>query len=200
MSANASSNLDAALNGSDTFPYDPLSAVTLFFASARNQITTGSAVLPAVMAAMNPILGQASVEHTAQFLAASSNNPLALANAQKCPQCLAQPFAMAQQDLIHFDVPVALGTTMVGLVFLLTFAFSVFQILRASGVLVGSRLAIRPTLYFRTVVALLSYLFIALMFTLVNLAFGVPMSRSYLGRGGFVVYWLLNTCTMGAGT
>jgi hypothetical protein len=37
-----------------------------------------------------------------------------------------------------------------------------------------------------------------LSYTLVNLAFGVPMSRRF-GHGGFVVYWLLNTCTMGAG-
>jgi hypothetical protein len=37
-----------------------------------------------------------------------------------------------------------------------------------------------------------------LSYTLVNLAFGVPMSRRF-GHGGFMVYWLLNTCTMGAG-
>ena len=38
----------------------------------------------------------------------------------------------------------------------------------------------------------------SLWYSLINLAFGIPMNR-FLGRGGFVVFWMLNWCTMGAG-
>jgi len=81
---------------------------------------------------------------------------------------------------------------------LLTFAFTVFQITRSSAVMVGSKLNLRSTLIFRVVVSLVAYLVISRWCTLINLAFGVSTQR-FLGRRGFVVLWLLNMCTMGAG-
>lgn len=80
---------------------------------------------------------------------------------------------------------------------LLTFAFSVFLILRASAVVVGERLDLRSMLIFRTVVALLAYLVFGLWYTLITYAFGVPMHQVG-GRGGFLVLWLLNFCAMSA--
>ncbi len=81
---------------------------------------------------------------------------------------------------------------------LLTFTFSIFQILRVTGLTIGGHLRLTSALIFRTISSLSAYLIMGLSYTLVNLAFGVPMSRRF-GHGGFVVYWLLNTCTMGAG-
>ncbi|KAK3173516.1 hypothetical protein OEA41_006846 [Lepraria neglecta] len=197
VSPNASSALDDALD-TGFASYDPLSTITLFFASGRNQITANSKVVPAILAVINPILTKASIQHTAAFLGPNTGNITALATAERCPQCLASPFAIRQIDLRPFDVAPATGTTMVGMIFLLTFAFSIFQILRTTGVIVGSKLNLRSALLFRTTTALLAYFFISLWYTLINLAFGVPMGR-FLGKGGFVVFWMLNWCTMGAG-
>jgi len=199
--------------------YNPLSASTLFFASGRNQITASSKVVPGILATINPILTKASLIHAFTFLGGVSSNQTALITAQQCPQCLSSPDALNQTDLRVFDIQAATGTTMVGMIFvrgpilpfvspykcglltktqLLTFAFTVFQITRSSAVMVGSKLNLRSTLDFRVVVSLLTYLVISLWYTLINLAFGVPTQR-FLGRGGFVVFWLLNMCTMGAG-
>lgn len=81
---------------------------------------------------------------------------------------------------------------------LLTFTFSIFNILHVTGQVIGDVLKISSALLFRTIASFLSYFALALTYTLVNLAFGVPMDRKF-GQGGFVVYWLLNTFTMGAG-
>ncbi len=81
---------------------------------------------------------------------------------------------------------------------LLTFTFSIFQILHVAATLIGGEMKLSTTLIFRAVASLGSYLIIALSYTLINLAFGVPMDRVF-GGGGFVIYWMLNTCTMGAG-
>ena len=91
---------------------------------------------------------------------------------------------------------------MVGMIFLLTFAFSVFNILRASGMTVaGAQLRVRDTLVLRTVMALAAYFVLALWSALINLAFGVPMNYGREGRGGgrgFVVFWMLSWFTMAA--
>ena len=70
--------------------------------------------------------------------------------------------------------------------------------LRDIAIAVGPELRLKSALIFRTVASLSSYLLMALSYTLVNLAFGIPMERRF-GRAGPVLYWMLNTCTMGAG-
>ena len=211
VSPSASSSLEAALS-SGLASYNPLSTITLYFASGRNQITANSKVIPAILAVINPILTKAAIQHTATFLGANTANATALTTAERCPQCLAAPFAIDQIDLRPFDVAPATGTTMVGMIFvriphpkylpflpyihssdvsvrlqLLTFAFSIFQILRTTGTIIGSKLDLRSALLFRTTIALLSYLFMSLWYSLINLAFGIPMNR-FLGRGGFVSF------------
>lgn len=81
---------------------------------------------------------------------------------------------------------------------LLTFTFSIFNILHVTGQVIGDVLRFSSAILFRSVASFLAYFMLALTYTLVNLAFGVPMDRTF-GRGGFVLYWLLNTFTMGAG-
>ena len=81
---------------------------------------------------------------------------------------------------------------------LLTFTFSIFNILHVTGQVIGDVLRFSSAILFRSVASFLAYFILALTYTLVNLAFGVPMDGTF-GHGGFVVYWLLNTFTMGAG-
>lgn len=116
VSPNASSSLDAALS-TGLASYNPLSTTTLYFASGRNQITTNSKVIPAILAVINPILTKAAIQHTAAFLGANTANTTALTAAERCPQCLAAPFAISEIDLRPFDVAPATGTTMVGMIF-----------------------------------------------------------------------------------
>lgn len=97
--------------------YSPISAVTLFYASARNQITVNSHVVPSILGVVNPLFSIAGTKSTTQFLAQNSGNQSALAPALKCPQCLAVSYAMASVDLVPFDSATAQGSTMVGLIF-----------------------------------------------------------------------------------
>lgn len=105
---------------------------------------------------------------------------------------------VGHQDLSPSFLPCIYASNTPASFQLLTFAFSIFQILRTTGTIIGSKLDLRSALLFRTTIALLAYLFMSLWYTLINLAFGIPMNR-FLGRGGFVVFWMLNWCTMGAG-
>ena len=148
-----------------------------------------------MLAVINPLVTQAAIAHTAQFLSINSGNTTAMNLVKACPQCLATPFALTQKDIVPFDSAPATGI-MVGMIFLLTFAFGVFNILRTSGLVVGAKLKIRDVLIFRTVISLMSYFLISLWYTLLNLAFGLPMNGWRSQGQGFMAYWMLNLCTM----
>ena len=97
--------------------YNPLDAVTLYYASGRQQMTVLSAIVPNVGATLAPILSGAGAASVARFLAAAQNNGAALNAAQQCPQCLASPFAVRQVDLVPFSSPMAVGSVTIGLIF-----------------------------------------------------------------------------------
>ncbi|KAF2728008.1 hypothetical protein EJ04DRAFT_557036 [Polyplosphaeria fusca] len=198
VSADASANLMEALQqGNET--YNPLSAVTLFFASARNQVLTGSVAIPAIMGTVNPILAQIAANSTATYLASIANDTSALTRALRCPQCLSSPLAIQSVDLIPFNNPQAFGLLNTGCIFLLTFTFNVFIILRGTAETYGHILSLPSHLAFRTLASSTSYLFLSLTYTLIILAFSVPLTAHFSSRGaGFMVLWMLNWFTMGA--
>ena len=97
--------------------YDPTTAITLFYASARNQITVNSHVVPAVLSAVNPVLSAVAINNTASFLRMNINDTSALETALRCPQCLTVPFVLKTVDLVPFDSATATGSVMVGMIF-----------------------------------------------------------------------------------
>jgi hypothetical protein len=115
ISANASSALREALQQGDP-SYDPMSAVTLYYASARNQVTTLAVAVPAAISLANRILSDVAVTSTASFLqsAVTASDVDSLSTALRCPQCLAFPFAVKQVDLIPFSSAAAFGTLNTG--------------------------------------------------------------------------------------
>jgi hypothetical protein len=112
----ATSNLQLALR-TGSASYNPLSALTIYTASARNQITTNSKVTPAILAVINPLLAEFGAESTGTFLGSHAGNATAVQTALRCRGCLSSPYAAQQVDLLPFDVPEAVGSTMVGMIF-----------------------------------------------------------------------------------
>jgi hypothetical protein len=115
ISPSASSKLQEALLQGDA-SYDPLSAATLYFASARNQITTGAVTLPPLMGLVTAIVSKIAVNTTASYLQSQSDGRIPK-SALQCPQCLVSPFAVKQIDLIPFTPTVSFGTLNTGLIF-----------------------------------------------------------------------------------
>lgn len=116
VSASASSSLSNALAVGNAL-YDPTNAITLFYASARNQITVNSHVVPAVLSTINPVLSAVAINNTASFLRMNINDTSALETALRCPQCLTVPFVLKTIDLVPFDSATATGSVMVGMIF-----------------------------------------------------------------------------------
>jgi hypothetical protein len=66
-------------------------------------------------------------------------------------------------------------------------------------VVTGSSLNLRSIFLFRFVVGLCTYTVMALVYSLINLAFHIPMDGYFSQGVGFMVFWMLNTCTILAG-
>ncbi|KAH7392386.1 hypothetical protein DE146DRAFT_766661 [Phaeosphaeria sp. MPI-PUGE-AT-0046c] len=194
ISRNASANLQKALEEGDG-RYDPSTAATLYFTSARNQVTTLSLTVPAIVDLANNIVAQIALNMSATYLesaAPMTNIP--------CPRCLVEPFAIRQTDLIPFSSTIALGPLSTGLIFLLTFTFQFFTILRAGASTHGHLFTLPSTLTLRTCSSLSTYLFLSLCYTLVLLAFSLPLTGHFSSRPshGFMALWMLNFLTMAA--
>jgi hypothetical protein len=96
VSPNASTSLTDALSVGDA-AYDPYSSVMIYYATARQQVTTNDYVLATLL----PIVE--GISHTASFLSSIADNPTALSTSLICPQCLATPFSFTKVDLIPFS-------------------------------------------------------------------------------------------------
>jgi hypothetical protein len=114
VSSNASSNLDTAREQGNS-AYNPQSAMTLYFTSARNQVTTLSLTIPTIMGLTNEIISKVTINTTASYL--QSNAKGIRPGALDCPQCLTTPFGIRQIDLIPFTPAVAFGTLNTGMIF-----------------------------------------------------------------------------------
>lgn len=114
MSANASSTLLQALQTGDP-AYDPSSAITLSYTSARNQVLTLAVAVPAIMGLVNPLLGRITVNSTAGFLGTANETQIKIALG--CGSCLTEPFVVRSVDLIAFKPPAAFGVLNTGLIF-----------------------------------------------------------------------------------
>jgi len=102
VSPNASTSLTDALSVGDA-AYDPYSSVVIYYATARQQVTTNDYVLATLLPIVEGILAQAGISHTASFLSSIADNPTALSTSLICPQCLATPFSFTKVDLIPFS-------------------------------------------------------------------------------------------------
>ncbi|OAK94028.1 hypothetical protein IQ06DRAFT_234970 [Phaeosphaeriaceae sp. SRC1lsM3a] len=195
ISPNASENLRRALESGDE-AYVPDTAATVYFASARNQIVTTSLAVPAVMGLVNGIVEGIALNSTVTYLESSAG----VRDGGGCAMCLVKPFGVAQRDLIPFNEPVAMGPLSTGLIFLLTFTFQFFTILRAGASTYGHLLTLCSTLTMRTLSSLSAYLFLSLTYTLILLAFSLPLTGLFPSHPsyGFMTLWMLNFLTMTA--
>jgi hypothetical protein len=114
VSPNTSSHLRDALEHGDS-SYNSSIAAALYFASARNQATTLSLTVPAIMDLIHGIISQIAINTSASYI---QSNPEQLpSKVLQCPQCLLSPFAVEQVDLVPFSSTVAFGTLSTGLIF-----------------------------------------------------------------------------------
>jgi len=205
INANATAAVtDAVRNGDKA--YDPRGACQIIYNTARDQTTTASYIDPSLTVFQKNVISNFGREWLTHLLRSASPANLNLATA---PQAITPGIEFTMYDLRPFGPAIATPAVSIGLIYLIILSFFSFtfflpihmKYLNPRG---------HPPLYFRHLIlwryvaTVTSYFFLSLVYSLVSLAFLMPINNpptspvdsainpNAYGPGTFPVYWMIN--------
>ncbi|KAG8712219.1 hypothetical protein FRC08_014877 [Ceratobasidium sp. 394] len=197
VNANASARLAAARASGDS-SYNPMSAITFYYAQARNEQATGTYVNPLTTAALTQILQSYNAKSAAAYLTSISGNTTAVQALVSAPQTMTSGAWWTTENLRPYNAPVATALTLVGQIYLCIFAFIMTMTNDAARGILGPFLKLRSYLWLRILVPLGVYLPLSLAFAMVSLPFHAPFGAKYSYGGGFFLYFAYTYMGMSA--
>ncbi|KAG8735475.1 hypothetical protein FRC10_010472 [Ceratobasidium sp. 414] len=197
VNANASARLAAARASGDS-SYNPMSAITFYYAQARNEQAIGTYVNPLTTAALTQILQTYNAKSAAAYLTSVSGNAAALQALVSAPQTMTNGAWWTTENLRPYNAPVATAITLVGQIYLCIFAFIMTMSNDAARGILGPFLKLRSYLWLRILVPLGIYLPLSLAFAMVSLPFHAPFGAKYSYGGGFFLYFAYTYMGMAA--
>jgi hypothetical protein len=211
INPNATTLLLRAIHQGNT-SYDPHGAGQIVYASARDQTVTSSYITPSTTYLQSLVASEFGLSFLPSLL---SNTSLTLPSLFAVPQALSPGIALTRYDLRPFGPPIATPAVSVGLIYLIIIAFFSFTFFLPIHMKYLSPKG-HPPLHFHQLIVwrytatVASYLVLSCVYSLVSLAFLMPMSSSpgshvepavganAYGRATFVVYWTINWTAMTA--
>lgn len=189
ITSGTTARLQAALASPDA-SYDGSRMIMAYGVEARSENAYRSLIRPSIDGLLTPITHQLAIRVTSQ----AASMPVDLNDmAQVSPQTLTIPVGYTLDNLIPFDQPVATASTFVGMLYTLIMGFFMVMIAlaarEASGL--GRRLSTCNLVVLRLSGCFVAYFFISLFYSLINLAFGLDVTRKY-GHSGFMVFWMMS--------
>ncbi|KAG1750623.1 uncharacterized protein EDB91DRAFT_699039 [Suillus paluster] len=203
VETNATDKLSGARQTGDS-TFNPTSLITVYYAEARQEISAGTYVIPIsnnLLGEITSSLATASAQqYLAQIYAQGQVNETALQLIAQAPQTISPGISWTSVNLRPFNAPVASAVVVIGQIYLCIFTFIVASANAAALALVQEHLRFSSYLRLRFAVPLLIYIPMSLTYTLVSLAFGLPMNTRFSAAGGFLLMWMyvyLGTSTLG---
>ncbi|GAB1526159.1 hypothetical protein RhiTH_009325 [Rhizoctonia solani] len=178
--------------------YNPMTAITFYYAQARNEQATGTYVNPLTTQALTQILQQYNAQSASSYLASVSGNATALQAVTSAPLTLTSGIWWTTENLRPFNAPVATALTMVGQIYLCIFAFTLTMSNDAARGILGPFLRLRSYLILRIAVPLIVYFPLSFSFAMVSLPFRAPFGAKYTYGGGFFLYFAYTYMGMAA--
>ena len=131
MQPNASNNLAVARQTGNS-SYNASTAISVYYAQARNEIAVGSYVLPIVQPLLGRILGQFNARSVAEYIGANGGNATALQLLQRAPQTLSQPIWYTMFNVRPYTSQVASAITLVGHIYVIVLVYATIFIISTS--------------------------------------------------------------------
>lgn len=175
---------EAAQQGIST--YDPRGSISFYYSESRNLFSVLLWVDRFVSETLASAIGQASSSFAAEFI--DPANATALSTAAPV---IAQPFSYSKFNLVPFDKLAAVAPTTAGTIYLIIFTFFITPLSRATMQPFRQHLTLMSELLLSIFLPITLWLWVSLCYSLVTLAFHVPMQVKY-GHRGFPLFWMLN--------
>ncbi|KAF2112255.1 hypothetical protein BDV96DRAFT_649061 [Lophiotrema nucula] len=206
INANATAMLDEAVrNGNSS--YDPLGACQMVTNSARDQTTASSYIMPSLDVIQKYTVANFGREWIAHLL--SDNTSLSDLQVSTSPQAISPGIEFTVYDLRPFGPPVATPAVSIGLIYLIIlsfFSFTFFLPIHMKYLIPKGHppLHFHQLILWRYIATVASYFLLSLVYSLVSLAYLMPMSKApashvwpasnpnAYGHATFVVYWMIN--------
>jgi len=190
---NATQNFMRARREGDA-SWDPLSVMTMYYASARNSVGLPTLILSPTQSVMEKATNQLGLNLTSQYLSEMGTNSAAMQALSRAPQTLVQPFGMRMDDIRPWTTNVGLAPTFVGMIYLVILSFQVVLAAFSGRLAVQRYLHYRGLMTLRLLTTFVSAIPISLMISLLDIPFDLPFDGNFSYGGGFMVYWLVTYC------
>lgn len=190
IASGASAALEQA-RASGNSSYNPRDAVRFVYAQARSETAIGSYLLPNVQSDLTQITAKFSAQNVAQFLSANSGNATAITNAAKAPQTISGPVSFTLDNIRPYNQPVATAITLVGLIYMVIFAFVQVMANNAAREIIAPYLTTAAYIRYRLIAPIVQYFFVSLLFAMVNLPFKIHFGAHFTYAGGFFLWWIV---------
>lgn len=171
--------------------WNPQDVVTLLYSSARNYQVVPSMVVQGTHTAVQQVAQQLANQMAAQYLQSSSGNNGALTALSRAPQTIVSPIAMNDNDLRPWNVPLAIAPTFVGLIYIIILTFQIVMASFGARQRIQQFLSLPSITMVRFFTPMIAYIPISLMYSLMQIAFNVPLSRAFPYGGGFMAWWCI---------
>ncbi|GMK57815.1 hypothetical protein CspeluHIS016_0406490 [Cutaneotrichosporon spelunceum] len=186
INSGATTNLANARLGANA-SYDGRDAIQFIYVQARNELATGSYMMPLIQAHLNAITGELGTESVANFLSSASEGTVRAAP----PSTLSDAVGWHIVNLRPYNQPVAQAITLVGLIYMLIFSFICTMANSGAREVISPYLTNRAYISYRIIAPLTLYLILSLFFAMVSLPFKVSFGAHFSYAGGFFLFWMV---------
>ncbi|KIP12864.1 hypothetical protein PHLGIDRAFT_97603 [Phlebiopsis gigantea 11061_1 CR5-6] len=195
VEANATTKLSRARTNGDA-NYDPRTAITVYYAQARQETAVGNYVLPIttqiLTASVSAYATASAQRYFAQITPGTDVNQTAVQLLSQAPQTISPAVSWTMVNLRPYTTPAAQAVTLVGNIFLTIFTFIMTMAHAAARVILAPRLRLSSYLCLRLVVPFIAYIPLSMSYTLVSLAFGLPFDGRFSAARGFLLAFMFN--------
>ncbi|WVF69967.1 hypothetical protein IAT40_004752 [Kwoniella sp. CBS 6097] len=188
INSGASNNLVTARQNGDA-SYNSSSAIGVYYAQARLETATNSYLMPYIQAELGAILGQLNARSVNSYLRDNANNVTAINLLAQAPTTVSQAVWYTIHNLRPYDQPVAQAITLVGLIYMLIFAFVCTMSNNAVREIIAPFMTTGHYIAYRLIAPLCLYSVISFFFAMVNLPFKIHFGAHFTYGGGFFLWW-----------
>ncbi|ADV22219.1 endoplasmic reticulum protein [Cryptococcus gattii Ru294] len=179
--------LSARENGNSS--WNGLSVIDVYYAQARQETAINSYLIPSIQQALSQLSFQYNTQSAATYLQDNINNATALSLVAQAPTTVTNAVWFSMNNLRPYNQPVAQAITLVGLIYMLIFAFIMTMTNNAVREIIAPFLTTRSYIMYRLVSPLCLYFPVSFFFAMINLPFKVDFGAHFTYAGGFFLWW-----------